>query len=90
MIPLESWRHERLIARTLDEAAAGADLLHLHSNGLIIEAAAAWAKRRGRPYALTLYGTEIWHIAAPAWLRSTAARSPTRRAPSASRDRRCT
>ena len=37
------------------------DLLHLHSNGLIIEVAAAWARRRGMPSVLTLYGTEIWH-----------------------------
>ena len=35
--------------------------MHLHSNGLIIEVAAAWATRRGIPYVLTLYGTEIWH-----------------------------
>jgi glycosyltransferase involved in cell wall biosynthesis len=41
--------------------AADADVLHLHSNGLIIEVAAAWAARRGIPYVLTLYGTEIWH-----------------------------
>jgi glycosyltransferase involved in cell wall biosynthesis len=36
-------------------------VLHLHSNGLIIEAAAHWAHRHRRPYVLTLYGTEIWH-----------------------------
>lgn len=51
----------RSIVRALDAAAADADLLHLHSNGLIVEVAAAWAARRGIPYVLTLYGTEIWH-----------------------------
>ena len=50
-----------MITAALDEAARGADLLHLHSNGLIIEVAAVWAARRGVPYVLTLYGTEIWH-----------------------------
>lgn len=51
----------RRIQAALTEAAAAADLLHLHSNGLIIEVAAAWAARRRIPYVLTLYGTEIWH-----------------------------
>ena len=32
-----------MITAALDEAARGADLLHLHSNGLIVEVAAAWA-----------------------------------------------
>jgi glycosyltransferase involved in cell wall biosynthesis len=41
--------------------AADVDLLHLHSNGLIVEVAAVWARRHRRPYVLTLYGTEIWH-----------------------------
>ena len=51
----------RQVNAALDDRAAGADLLHLHSNGLIIEVAAAWARRRAKPYVLTLYGTEIWH-----------------------------
>lgn len=51
----------RSIMRALDQAADGADLLHLHSNGLIVEVAAHWAHRRRVPYVLTLYGTEIWH-----------------------------
>ncbi len=37
------------------------DLVHLHSNGLIIEACAWLAARYRRPTVLTLYGTEIWH-----------------------------
>jgi glycosyltransferase involved in cell wall biosynthesis len=61
VLKLDAWRVARQVGRALDEAAANADLLHLHSNGLIIEVAAAWARRRRRPYVLTLYGTEIWH-----------------------------
>ena len=61
MLRLDTIRQARLIKRALDEAAAGSDLLHLHSNGLIVEVAAAWAARRSIPYLLTLYGTEIWH-----------------------------
>ena len=58
---IEPWLLTRRIHGTLDRVAAGADLLHLHSNGLLIEAAASWARRQGTPYVLTLYGTEIWH-----------------------------
>ena len=58
---IDSWQNARVIRRALDDAARGADLLHLHSNGLIVEVAAAWAARRRIPYVLTLYGTEIWH-----------------------------
>jgi glycosyltransferase involved in cell wall biosynthesis len=57
----DALRRSRSIAAALDRAAAQADLLHLHSNGLIIEVAAYWARRRRIPYVLTLYGTEIWH-----------------------------
>lgn len=58
---IDAWRVARQVMRALSERAADADLLHLHSNGLIVEVAAAWAKRRRLPYVLTLYGTEIWH-----------------------------
>ncbi len=58
---IDAWFLSRHIASVLDQAADGADLLHLHSNGLLIEAAAAWARQRRIPYVLTLYGTEIWH-----------------------------
>ena len=63
---IDAWRHAQAIGTALDEAARDADLLHLHSNGLIIEVAAAWARRRDMPYVLTLYGTEIWHYR-PRW-----------------------
>jgi glycosyltransferase involved in cell wall biosynthesis len=48
--------------RVLDEVADGADVMHLHSNGLLIETGARWARRRRIPTLLTLYGTEIWHF----------------------------
>lgn len=58
---LDAWAFLRRLSSTLDDVAADTDVLHLHSNGLLIEAGAAWARRRARPYVLTLYGTEIWH-----------------------------
>lgn len=38
-----------------------ADLVHVHSNGLLPELAVLLAARRRKPVVLTLYGTEIWH-----------------------------
>jgi glycosyltransferase involved in cell wall biosynthesis len=58
---LDTLRQARVIQAAMQQAAHDADILHLHSNGLIIEVAAAWARRHGKPYILTLYGTEIWH-----------------------------
>ncbi len=58
---LDLWARTKTVTSALDAIAADAALLHLHSNGLIVEAAAAWAGRRNIPYVLTLYGTEIWH-----------------------------
>jgi len=40
-----------------------ADIVHVHSNGLLAEVGAGLAKRLGKPVVLTLYGTEIWHYA---------------------------
>jgi glycosyltransferase involved in cell wall biosynthesis len=40
-----------------------ADLVHVHSNGLLAELAVLLARRLDRPVVLTLYGTEIWHYA---------------------------
>ena len=61
LLRIDTLRRARRVMRALDEAATGVDLLHLHSNGLIIEVAAAWARRHRVPVVLTLYGTEIWH-----------------------------
>jgi len=40
-------------------AIAASDLVHLHSNGLLIEAGAWLAKRFRKPYIVTLYGTDV-------------------------------
>ena len=55
---LQSALHMR---RVLAPAFAGADLVHVHSNGLLAEVAVLLARRQGLPVVLTLYGTEIWH-----------------------------
>lgn len=51
----------RRIRRAALPQIANADLVHVHSNGLLAEVAAATARRLGKPFVLTLYGTEIWH-----------------------------
>jgi glycosyltransferase involved in cell wall biosynthesis len=58
---LDTLRRTRSIVAALDNVCRDADVVHLHSNGLIIEVAARWAARHGIPTVLTLYGTEIWH-----------------------------
>jgi glycosyltransferase involved in cell wall biosynthesis len=58
---VDSWMRARAVTGALNEMASGRDLVHLHSNGLIIEVASSWARGRGMPTVLTLYGTEIWH-----------------------------
>lgn len=58
---IDTLQRSRSIVAALDQVAVDADVLHAHSNGLIIEVAVAWALRRGIPVVLTLYGTEIWH-----------------------------
>jgi phosphatidyl-myo-inositol dimannoside synthase len=40
---------------------ASADVVHVHSNGLLPEVGARIAHRLGKPVVLTLYGTEVWH-----------------------------
>ena len=40
---------------------AAADVVHIHSNGLLSEVSAATARQLRKPVVLTLYGTEIWH-----------------------------
>lgn len=40
---------------------AAADVVHIHSNGLLPEFSARLAHGLGKPVVLTLYGTEIWH-----------------------------
>lgn len=61
LLRIDALQRSRSIAAALDDVATGADILHLHSNGLIIEVASSWARHRHIPVVLTLYGTEIWH-----------------------------
>jgi glycosyltransferase involved in cell wall biosynthesis len=51
---LSVWRESRPFL-------AGADVVHVHSNTFMNQAAAFLAHRRGLPFILTHYGTEIWH-----------------------------
>ena len=57
-----AWR----VWRAMSPVLARADLVHVHSNGLLPELAVLLARRAGKPVVLTLYGTEIWHYA-PRW-----------------------
>jgi phosphatidylinositol alpha-1,6-mannosyltransferase len=49
------------IRRETRDGLASADLVHVHSNGLLPEAMGLLASRMRKPVVLTLYGTEIWH-----------------------------
>lgn len=49
----------RIIHR-VDPVVRRADLVHLHSNGLLVEIGAWVARRRRKPTVLTLYGTDVW------------------------------
>lgn len=49
------------IARRAAPLVRGSDLVHLHSNGLLIEMVSWLARHCGTPTVLTIYGTEIWH-----------------------------
>lgn len=51
------------IRRVLASRIADADIVHVHSNGLLAELAVLLSRQRGKPVVLTLYGTEIWHYA---------------------------
>jgi glycosyltransferase involved in cell wall biosynthesis len=52
-----AWR----IAQIAKPIIASADIVHVHSNGLLAEYCARLAVRAHKPVVLTLYGTEIWH-----------------------------
>ena len=49
------------IIRRAGPAIGSADLVHVHSNGLLSELGAMLATWHRKPVVLTLYGTEIWH-----------------------------
>jgi glycosyltransferase involved in cell wall biosynthesis len=52
-----AWR----IRRDAEAILESADVVHVHSNGLLPEVGARLAGGMGKPVVLTLYGTEIWH-----------------------------
>ncbi len=52
-----AWR----IRRDAEQVIKAADIVHVHSNGLLPEIGSRIAHRLGKPVVLTLYGTEIWH-----------------------------
>ncbi len=52
-----AWR----IRREAQDILKAADVVHVHSNGLLPEIGARIAHGLGKPVVLTLYGTEIWH-----------------------------
>ena len=58
---IRSLRSAWLIRRVLVPRIARADVIHVHSNGLLAELAILLARRLRKPTVLTLYGTEIWH-----------------------------
>lgn len=49
------------IWRAVKPRIDAADVVHVHSNGLLSELSVLLARRRRKPVVLTLYGTEIWH-----------------------------
>jgi len=49
------------MARIARPLVGKADLVHVHSNGLLAEVGGLLARRLGKPTVVTLYGTEIWH-----------------------------
>jgi glycosyltransferase involved in cell wall biosynthesis len=60
--PLGALATAARLAAASARAFRGVDLVHLHSNGFIIDVAGWTAARLGLPTVLTLYGTDIWHF----------------------------
>ena len=52
-----AWRIRKVTRHVLSSA----DIVHVHSNGLLAEVSAAFVTSLAKPVVLTLYGTEIWH-----------------------------
>lgn len=63
MLKLASLGAAHRIRRVLLPRILQADVVHVHSNGLLAELAVLLARRGNKPVVLTLYGTEIWHYA---------------------------
>jgi len=60
-LKLGAARTSLTIWRLARASIAAADVVHVHSNGLLAEVAALLANRAGKPVVMTMYGTEIWH-----------------------------
>jgi glycosyltransferase involved in cell wall biosynthesis len=65
-LKLSSLKHAAIVRRVAEPVIQAADVVHVHSNGLLPEVAALLAAELGKPFVLTLYGTEIWHYV-PRW-----------------------
>jgi glycosyltransferase involved in cell wall biosynthesis len=61
VIPIGALSAGYRIRQALTPAIAAADLVHVHSNGLLAELAVLMSQQQSKPVVLTLYGTEIWH-----------------------------
>ncbi len=61
LVTADAIRRFVTIARRAAPVIDDCDLVHLHSNGLLVEACAWLAARKRKPTILTLYGTEVWH-----------------------------
>src|SRR5262245_13684947 len=61
VVPLGAFLSGLGIRRALRPAIAKADLVHVHSNGLLAELGVLLSQQQQKPVILTLYGTEIWH-----------------------------
>lgn len=60
-LKVDAIRRFLTVARLAAPLIGACDLVHLHSNGLLVETCAWLAARKRKPAVLTLYGTEIWH-----------------------------
>jgi glycosyltransferase involved in cell wall biosynthesis len=49
------------MAMGAQDVVRASDLVHLHGNGFIVEVGQFLARRYGKPYVITLYGTDVWH-----------------------------
>jgi phosphatidyl-myo-inositol dimannoside synthase len=61
LLRFDSIAAARRIRHAAEPLIAAADIVHVHSNGLLAEIGAAVAHDVRKPIVLTLYGTEIWH-----------------------------
>lgn len=60
-LKVHSYLAAREIRRIAEQQLRGADIVHVHGNGLLAEYCAKLAADLGLSLVLTLYGTEIWH-----------------------------